>query len=148
IGFFPRTALAGSVSPDGEGAEHRERKNDDAEMEPGAIAAGVLGKDEQMDGEPEANCKTDRDPRQVARRLVDRPDMLDLRAGDARRDEDQNGDENRSNGQAAKPDGPGHLAGSFRPIHWQLTSVNCASVMNIYSSSLVSARGPRSFALH
>src|SRR5262249_16114895 len=60
---------------------------------------------------------------------------LHLRTGDTYGDEDQDGDENRANGQAAEPDGPRHLAGSFGPVHWQLTWVNCASFMNIYSSS-------------
>jgi hypothetical protein len=71
--------------------------------------------------------------------------VLHLGAGDARRDDDQNGDENRSNGQAAKPDGPRQLTGSLRLVHWQLTSVNCASFMNNYSSSAGSARVPRWF---
>jgi hypothetical protein len=73
--------------------------------------------------------------------------VLDLGAGDARRDEDQNGDENRSNGQAAKPDGPGHRTGSFHLVHWQLTSVNCAPTINTYSSAAASARAPQSFAM-
>src|SRR5262249_10828467 len=92
----------------------------------------------------EANRKADHDPYQVARRLVDRPDVLHLRAGDACRDDDQYGDEHRPHGQAAEPDGLGHFAGSFHCVHWQLTWANCASLMNIYSSLSVSTRAPRS----
>src|SRR5690242_2522658 len=112
-------------------------------MEPGAKAAGVLGKDEQMYGEPEADRKTDRDPHEVARRLPDRPDVLHLRTGNACGDEDQEGDENRANGQAAEPDGPRRLTGFFGPIHWQLTWVNCALFTSIYSSAAASTRPGR-----
>src|SRR5262249_26315761 len=129
--------------PDHEGAEHRERKNADAEIEPGAIAAGIFRKDEEMNREPEADRKTDGDPGQIAGRFPDCPDVLDLGAGDARRDDDENGDENGSHRQAAEPDGLRQFTGSFHLVHGQLAWANCASVMSIYSSLSASARASR-----
>src|SRR5690349_20764297 len=91
--------------------------------------------------EPEANRETDRDPQKVGRRLIDCPDVLHLRTGDARRDDDQNEDENRPHCQSAKPYRPGRLApgGPLRLVHSELACVNGALFPDIYSSIPASA---------
>src|SRR5271169_3744217 len=80
-------------SPDGEQTDQRERHRDKAEIEPGAIALGVIGPLKQLEDEPNAQRKTETEPQQIGRRFVGGPDGFALRQADADRQHQQENEE-------------------------------------------------------
>src|SRR5215467_5222018 len=89
--------------PEHDGAEYRQRQDRKAEIEPRLIAAGVLGRNEQMNDEPQADGKPEQHADEVARRLVNRPNVLDLRPCNTRGDNDQYDDEGGAKRQPRQP---------------------------------------------
>jgi hypothetical protein len=70
--------------PDYNRAEHRQRNDRQAEIHPCPIRAGVLGQDEKVHDKPRTDAGTHQHADEIAWRLVDRRETLDLRACDPR----------------------------------------------------------------
>src|SRR5579872_4018348 len=100
----PTTVTKTIPLPDREGAEHRQRQDDETEIEPGPISHGILGQDEDVDDEPEADASPQGHADHVARRFPERPHVLDLWTCDTRGNDDENGDEKGPDRQSTKPD--------------------------------------------
>src|SRR5262252_106596 len=70
-----------------------------------------------MNKQPAADDGPKHDPDKVARRVPQRPDVFELRTGDARGNRDENGDENRSDRQSPEPNAPGNLRARDSRFH-------------------------------
>src|SRR5262249_61868224 len=68
--FLERAARVVVRSPEDEGDRRRERGDDKAEVDPGPISLGVLGKHEKMDHDPQTDRKSQRKPEEIAGGLV------------------------------------------------------------------------------
>ena len=74
-----------AASPHRKQRDQRERHRDEAEIKPGAGAAGVVRHLKELVQQPGADAEAQDEPHQIGRRVVGRPDRLALRQADAQR---------------------------------------------------------------
>src|SRR5215472_3183438 len=101
----PRVSWA--RSPEDEGDRRRERGDDKAEVDPGPISLGVLGKHEKMDHDPQTDRKSQRKPDEIAGGLVNGRKGLALGAAHAHGHDHERPDKHRtqSHSQYRSPSG-------------------------------------------
>src|SRR5215831_14364207 len=97
----PRVSWA--RSPEDEGDRRRERGDDKAEVDPGPISLGVLGKHEKMDHDPQTDRKSQRKPDEIAGGLVNGRKGLALGAAHAHGHDHERPDKHRTQSHSQYP---------------------------------------------
>src|SRR5215471_10289376 len=90
-------------SPEDEGDRRRERGDDKAEVDPGPISLGVLGKHEKMDHDPQTDPKSQRKPDEIAGGLVNGRKGLALGASHAHGHDHERPDKQRTQSHTQYP---------------------------------------------
>jgi len=109
-------ACVGRVSPDDEGNHQCERGDHKAEVDPGPVSLGVLGKHEKVDHDPQTHPKSQRKPDEVAGGLVNGRKGLALGTAHAHGHDHERPDEQRTQSHGQYPQ-------SYRDGRWRRPDV-------------------------
>src|SRR6516162_2772073 len=98
-----RARCRGRVSPEDDRERQCERGDHEAEVDPGPVSIGVLGKHEKMDHDPQTHPKSQRKPDEIAGGLVNGRKGLALGAAHAHGHDHERPDKQRTQGHTQYP---------------------------------------------
>src|SRR5713101_6343876 len=141
--------LVQSPLPDGNGACQCERREREAEIDPGPVAFGILRQHEKVGQNPEAGDKSQSHPDKVAERVEHGPNGLALRSADPHRDDEESAHENRAENYARNSQANRYIVirqrGVRGGLHERLAPCSSPSLVILSWSTPAStdrARGP------